>query len=431
MSRVLVSVFFLAILVTPSFAQDDWRAEADARIEKNRKTDVAIFVIRDDEPVADAEVRVKMVRHEFLFGCNIFMHGRAATPEQNAAYNERYAEILNFATLPYYWWDYERVEGKPGHESRERTAAWCAEHGIRTKGHPLAWSYGEAKWMTERGPEAVWERQLGRITDCVSHFQGKIDTWDVVNEMTQFDRGECAKQAPTVVEAIRQAGGAVQATKECFAAAREAAPDACLLVNDYMTDASYEKLLDELCDEGGKPIFDVVGIQSHMHGGTWDNARITEVCDRFSKYGLPIHFTELTILSGQTGWELGENWNSTPEGEAKQAAEVTRVYTMLFSQPAVQAITWWDFSDQGAWQRAPAGLLRADMSEKPAYSALRDLIKGAWWTDVTLQTDAAGKADARVFRGTYEVTVTLSDGTVKVFLMAFSGEGNEVIVEVK
>ena len=47
-----------------------------------------------------------------------------------------------------------------------------------------------------------------------------------------------------------------------------------------------------------------------------------------------------------------------------------KFYTALFAHPAVQAITWWDFSDLGAWLGAPAGWLRRDMSPKPVYDRL-------------------------------------------------------------
>ena len=50
---------------------------------------------------------------------------------------------------------------------------------------------------------------------------------------------------------------------------------------------------------------------------------------------------------------------------------------MIFSHPAVEAITWWDFSDRGAWQRAPAGFLRDDLSPKPAYERLQQPVKEA------------------------------------------------------
>ena len=99
-------------------------------------------------------------------------------------------------------------------------------------------------------------------------------------------------------------------------------------------------------------------------------------------------------------------WESTAEGEAFQAREVERFYTMLYSHPAVEAITWWDFTDLHAWQGAPAGFLRKDMSPKPAYNVLHDLIKKKWWTRQELTTDQAGKARFRGTIGDYRVTVS-------------------------
>jgi len=51
----------------------------------------------------------------------------------------------------------------------------------------------------------------------------------------------------------------------------------------------------------------------------------------------------------------------------------------------VASITWWDLSDRFAWQNAPAGLVRADLSPKPAYRVLDRLINHLW------RTDAAGR----------------------------------------
>ena len=47
-----------------------------------------------------------------------------------------------------------------------------------------------------------------------------------------------------------------------------------------------------------------------------------------------------------------------------------------------QAITWWGFSDDG-WLHAPTGLIRADGTRKPAFDALRGLIRGDWWLPPT------------------------------------------------
>jgi hypothetical protein len=125
------------------------------------------------------------------------------------------------------------------------------------------------------------------------------------------------------------------------------------------------------------------------------------VCETFARFGVPLHFTETTVISGPktpTGWE------TTPEGEAKQAEDVARFYTILFSHPAVEAITWWDFADRNAWMGAPAGFLRQDLSPKPVYDRLLGLIKGTWWTNRTGVTED-GAFTVKAFHGDYEITV--------------------------
>jgi len=197
-------------------------------------------------------------------------------------------------------------------------------------------------------------------------------------------------------------------TLECFRHARKAGPDATLLINDYRTDPPYEKVIEGLVGDHGRRLYDVIGIQSHQHGGGWPTRKIWDVCDRFARFGVPLHFTETTFVSGTQGWNRRrEDWTTTPEGEARQAREAVRFYTLLFSHPAVEAITWWDFSDHGAWQGAPAGLVRKDMSPKPAYEALMQRIKGTWWTDTTVRTGKEGTATVRGFLGRYALAATV------------------------
>jgi hypothetical protein len=88
-----------------------------------------------------------------------------------------------------------------------------------------------------------------------------------------------------------------------------------------------------------------------------------------------------------------------------------RIYTLLFSHPSVSAITWWNFTDLQAWRDVPAGLLRNDMSPKPAYIALKKLIQEDWGTNTTLQTNESGVAEVRAFRGDYQITITLLNGS--------------------
>jgi hypothetical protein len=109
-----------------------------------------------------------------------------------------------------------------------------------------------------------------------------------------------------------------------------------------------------------------------------------------------------------------------------------RFYTMLFSHPAVEAITWWDFSDYQAWQGAPAGFVRRDMTPKPVYEELKKLIKGKWWTQTTLETAADGTAGFRGFLGEYKVSASFEgkEPVVKQFVLS-RGEKNRWVVELK
>lgn len=378
----------------------------DERIEKHRKADTTLKILAPDakQLAPGSTVKIEQQCHKFLFGSNLFKLHRLRSPQDNQDYEKQFAEMLNFATLPFYWWNYERQKGITNDPQIEEMVEWCKAHNITTKGHPLAWNYGEQKWLPD-SPEAAMDLQMNRIARCVNKFEGDIDIWDVVNEATHYDRDHCKKYAPKLTEAIRKMsiGAYVRAA---FEAARKAGPNATLLINDYRTDEAYpEKVISQLV-ESGKPMYDVIGIQSHMHGGYWGAKKAWDVCDRFAKFHVPLHFTETTLVSGP---KSDKGWLTTPEGEIRQAKQVAEFYTILFSHPAVEAITWWDFTDQGAWQAAPAGFLRADMTPKPAYHQLRALIKGKWWTKTKARIAPTGTAKFRGFLGQYSITANIKD----------------------
>ncbi|MHC4118997.1 MAG: endo-1,4-beta-xylanase [Planctomycetota bacterium] len=396
-------------------ARDKVLDKADARIERHRKGNAVLKLLGPDgRPLAsNVGVKIEQKRHKFLFGCNIFKLSKCRSEADNAAYEKYFDELLNFATLPFYWWSYERQQGKPDDERTDKAVRWCKDHNITTKGHPLAWNYVDPGWLQD-DPDAAMKLQLKRIGRCVRRFKNDIDIWDVVNEATHYDREQLKKNAPILTEAISEVG-VENYIREAFKVARKANPDATLLINDYKTDQDYEKkVISELVDKGGKPLYDVVGIQSHMHSGRWTAQKAWDVCERFAKFGKPLHFTEATLVSGEQGWDLRKKrrdrnfrWISTPEGETRQARQVVEFYRVLFSHPAVEAITWWDFTDQNAWQGAPAGLLRDDMTPKPAYEELKRLVKGKWWTKTQATVESGGEARFRGFFGDYEVTANV------------------------
>jgi GH35 family endo-1,4-beta-xylanase len=199
--------------------------------------------------------------------------------------------------------------------------------------------------------------------------------------------------------------GRIGIIRMTFDAARSVAPNAILLLNDFDVSAAYECLIDGVLEAGIK--IDALGIQSHMHQGWWGVEKTQDVLKRFGKYNLPMHFTETTLVSGKimppeivdlNDYKVDE-WPTTPQGEERQANEVSQHYKMLVAHPQVEAITWWGLED-GGWLKAPSGLLRIDQSPKPAYHALHDLVKRDWWLPPTkMMSDSAGRIQLSGFRG--------------------------------
>jgi GH35 family endo-1,4-beta-xylanase len=403
--------------VPPADASAATKAEADPltpeairdRITKHRTAAAVLTVLgADGKPLANAPVVIRQTRHKFLFGSNGFGIDPASTAESSVAYRQRFAALFNYATLPFYWGSYEFRKGEPRETKLRPMAQWCQEKGITVKGHPLCWHEVTAPWLKGQTPEEMVALQLARIRREVSTFAGLIKVWDVVNEEVSMPTRAPGNPITSMCRKL----GQVPLLQQTFAAARAADPHAVLALNDFDTSDKYEKLIRDAL-AAGVPI-DVIGIQSHMHSGFWSTRRTWEVCERFGKLGRPLHFTEVTILSGPPRREFNydkfnPNWTTTPEGEEQQAEQVEQFYTVLFSHPKVEGITWWDFSDRGAWLGAPAGLLSKDMVPKPAYEVLLKLIKGRWWTrELKVTTDGAGKVWFRGYLGSY--AVESSDG---------------------
>jgi GH35 family endo-1,4-beta-xylanase len=154
-------------------------AQCKARIFKHRMGDGVIRVLRDDgKPVKGARVKVEQVEHDFLFGSNIFAINGAGDPESAQNYRTRFTALLNYATLPFYWADYERERGKPNYEYTDSISEWCVAHGLRCKGHPLVWDHvdGSPRWLPDDARE-IERLSTRRVRDLVDR---KSVVWERV-----------------------------------------------------------------------------------------------------------------------------------------------------------------------------------------------------------------------------------------------------------
>jgi endo-1,4-beta-xylanase len=407
-----------------------------SRIPDHRLGAVTLAVTAPDgSPLAGREVQLEQTGHGFLFGTAAFdlvplSNGQYAGHEKERAEERarKLTDLFNAATLPFYWARFEPERGKPRTAQLMSAALWCREHGLTVKGHPLCWHTLTADWLLAMNAEQILQQQLSRIRREVAGFRGLIGTWDVINEaviMPVFDKVDNG------ITRLCKEMGRLKLVKAVFDAARAENPAAILLINDFDVSSAYDILL-EGCLEAGIQI-DAIGIQSHMHQGYWGAEKTLAILDRFARFHLPIHFTETTLVSGHlmppgivdlNDYQV-DDWPTTPEGEARQAAEVAQHYRTLFEHPLVESITWWDLSD-GGWLNAPGGLIRRDGSSKPAYQELMKLVKGDWWVSPRRETtDGNGRIVFRSVLGDYRLTFDR-------FRQAFSLSRNEEsVIEIR
>ena len=379
---------------------------------EHRKASARVRILDPDgSPAANRPIRIDQTGHQFLFGCGAFdavylsMIRDEEKKRRVQEGLEKWLKLFNYGTLPFYWGRYEPVEGQTAERETLAAARWLREKGVQVKGHPLCWHTVCAPWLMQYSNEEILRRQLQRIRRDVTAFRGVIGLWDVINEvviMPVFDKYDNA------VTRICKDKGRIGLVKEVFAAAKESDPNAVLLINDFNTSVAYEILIEGLL-EAGVPI-GAIGIQSHQHQGYWGLEKLQNVLERYARFGLPIHFTENTLISGDlmpphiedlNDWQVA-SWPTTPEGEERQARETEEMLTELFRHPLVQAFTIWDFSD-GRWLGAPSGVVRKDNTEKPVYHTLDRLIHGAWETHLTRTTDADGYLSFTGFKGDYRL----------------------------
>lgn len=372
---------------------------------------VVIVTDASGTPLPNLDVVVAQTRHAFGFGNIGFDFLRLANGEPDdigtASLAALYTDVFNTATLPFYWGRFEPRRGEPDTLRLQRAARWFRERGIALKGHPLVWHTVQPDWLLGLPLEEVERLQRERIRRDVSDFAGLIDTWDAINEvviMPVFEGGENA------ITPLARAKGRIAMIRMAFEEARAANPHARLLLNDFDLSNAYECLIEGVLEAGIR--IDAIGLQTHMHQGYRGEDAVLAVVERFARYGLPLHLTETSLVSGHpmpaeivdlNDYQIPE-WPSTPEGEARQADEIERHYRSLVSHPAVEAITYWGITDAGAWLGAPIGLVRKDGTPKPSYHALRALVKGEWWLAPTrVATDSEGRISVAGFGGDYEL----------------------------
>lgn len=425
---------------------DTWRKRAAEGIERYRKGDGVVTVVDEaGNPVSNAKIKLTQKTHEFRFGANLFMLDELETDEKNEKYKTYFSDVFNMATLPFYWDTLEPECGKPRYAKDspkvyrrppiDLCIEFCEKHGIEPREHALAYDHFFPEWLCNASSDAVKAALERRCCEIAERYADKIRTIEVTNEM-EWEKGKTKfYDEPDYVE-------------WCFKLAEKYFPNNELCINEHIglswkdncraTDKYYAYIEANML-KGAR--IDAIGMQYHLFNKAeleYEKTRLTlnpeslyKHMDLYSNFGKPLQITEVTVPA--------YSWES--EDEELQAEIIEKLYSLWFSHPNVEQIIYWNLVDGYAYGAVPGdmtkgenyyhgGLLRFDLSPKPAYFKIKELLQKQWHTEAVLVTDKDGRVEFRGFYGEYDLVITANGKTVtrKIQLSSKADNARSVIL---
>nr|WP_294924340.1 endo-1,4-beta-xylanase [uncultured Flavobacterium sp.] len=232
----------------------------------------------------------------------------------------------------------------------DKIVAYGNANGINVHGHALVWHNAVPQWLKDfSGTDAEFALEVKKyITDVVTHYAGKVKSWDVVNEAADDNGGNMRntiflqRMGPNYI-------------KDCFKWARDAANAAgdtslLLFYNDYATSTNIPKqnrvftIVDDL---KASNLIDGVGFQMHNTYLSPTKAQIETDINRAVAKGLKIHVSELDIQVNQFN-DISTFTNERRLAQKEKYKEMVKIYNAL---PAANkyALTIWGMKDDESW----------------------------------------------------------------------------------
>ena len=398
-------------------------------IEKYRQGECCIKITdKNGNPMPFACVKVQQISHEFKFGANLFMLNELETKEKNDTYKRLFAKLFNMATLPFYWNSTEPEQGalryKKDSEPFYRRPPidlcieFCQENNIEPREHALAYDRHFPHWLKGADVNHVKAELERRYKEISERYATKIPTIEVTNEMFWWEGTTSFYDEDDYIE-------------WCFKLARKYFPKNKLVINEATEEcwcdvrrsvSKYYSYIKRTLDSGAE--IDAIGMQFHAFysrerelersHSLYHPTNIYNYLDFYARLINALQITEITIPA----------YSNDPLDEEIQAEIIENMYKVWFSHPACEQIIYWNLIDGYAYVENPTpekiresqgnmslgenrfygGLLRFDLSPKPAYLRLNRLINEEWKTSLELTSDSEGYIHFKGFFGEYEIT---------------------------
>ncbi|TCM16105.1 endo-1,4-beta-xylanase [Novosphingobium sp. PhB165] len=271
----------------------------------------------------------------------------------------------------------------------DRIVDWATANGMGVRGHTLLWhsEHWMPEWVSKHdygaNPKAEAERLLTQhVSTVAGRYAPRVDSFDVVNEAVDSETGELRETA------LSQRLGAIETLDIAFHTARQAAPKAQLVYNDYMGWRSDEgvhrdgvlRLLEEF-RKRGTPV-DALGVQSHLGSkysdtptglGALDETAWRRFLDEVTGMGFDLLITEMDIHDNPLPGAIGPR-------DAEVAAHAKAYLDLMLSYRQIDTVMCWGLSDRYSWLNGlrprPDGLPKrpcpydADFRAKPFHDAI-------------------------------------------------------------
>ena len=225
-------------------------------------------------------------------------------------------------------------------------------NGIAVRGHNLLWNRPkwQPAWLNDydfgvQPARAAAKLLTTHIETVIGRYQGRVHSWDVVNETVQPEDGTLVRTA--ISDAI---GGTLETVDLAFRTARAAAPDAQLVYNDYMSwEIGNENhrtgvlhLLEALRRKG-TPV-DALGIQSHLvaDGSHPQEHAWRGFVDAVVGMGYGLVITEYDVRDRALPRDIVKR-------DAGVAALTQSYFDMMFSYRQLRDVLVWGLCDSFSW----------------------------------------------------------------------------------
>jgi len=336
------------------------------------------LALRAGEEVTLARARHRIAqfkepRRDFYFGCNSFGH-----PTRGPDYDRRFREIFNFGIPNLYLSHYAPDENVRDFARTDLEVEWLNSMGMAIKPCPPFYIAASVTpdWLKNKPYAYIKKAAYSLVKEVCARYAGKAQFCEIVNEA--HDYSNALRLSPAELTNL---------AKVCSIAARDGDPKVLRIINSCHLWGEYAAKPSRTGQARRSPFayirdcirygvnFEIIGLQ--MYYPEYDLLEIDRLLERYSTFGKPIHITEMGCSSAPgidpnaqrkkatAGWR-GE-WT-----EEMQADWVEAIYTICYSKPYVQAICWWDLADAVSfWPYG--GLLRGDLSPKPAFFRLKSL----------------------------------------------------------